>query len=405
MKEKQFRLALKAITQRDISDVNLWEDIKAKAVERSSLTLPISLAPVPRFVRANRLVIVLALLSVVSMTGFALYQLRQPRSGLDGIRTSALRTEVNQSQTIDGVTVTLNWVYADTEQLVLSYSSTVLDEAGAWQPIQYKDNDIVYRLLNAEGEWIIPDWSTTFIDRPRREIVTAAEWTMTNPFPQSFTFELVFNERPLPSQKTGGGAVIGGYRIPPESTREPGQLAVPSGGVGPFRFDFNVSLSSGLVLNVNQTAEGQGYSVTLQGVRITPSKALVSFCFQDDIAGEWSPALISLINPTYSSNDIKWAVDESKCIDASVGLYTPELPEQLTFQVEAFDKDDLTPEDWKRIRQRIREKGGHLVFANGRPQSWDHTLDEVKVELGYRVLGQWTITIDVEETLEDSKTL
>lgn len=403
MKEKEFRLALDRITQREITKVDLWDNIKAQAVQPSPVRQSTD-HPVPAWVRPlvplSRVAAVLFVFVLVAATGYAVYRLQQPRSGLDGIRTSSLRTPINQSQTIDGVTVTLNWVYADTEQLVMSYSATVLDEAGTPQPIRYKDNEIVYRLKSEEGEWIIPVWSTVWMHGPEREIITSIEWVMENPFPQTFTFELVFNERPLPSQKTDGGQfIVRGDTIPPESTSEPGQMAVPSEGVGPFRFNFNVTPASGVVLKVNQTAADQGYSITLHEIRITPSKAQVSYCFKEDIDGEWGPAFSSLSNETYSSSDMKSQLGDTDCFDASAGLFTPDLPKQLTFQVDAFERTDLTDADWQRIVEGVREKGGRIDYSNGFLHSWDQTLDEVKVELGYRILGDWTITVDVETAL------
>src|SRR5690606_2370883 len=173
----------------------------------------------------------------------------------------------------------------------------------------------------------------------------------------------------LPSQKTGGGsAYFGGYTIPPESTSEPGQMAVPSDGVGPFRFNFSVTPASRLVLKVNQTVMDQGYSVTLQEIRIAPSKAHISYCIRYDAEGEWTPALMDLSNETYSSAGITMQSSDSEyseCVDASAGLFTPELPERLIFRIEAFDRTDLTDEDWQRIEKRVIEKGGRSVYADG----------------------------------------
>ncbi|MBN8640117.1 MAG: DUF4179 domain-containing protein, partial [Anaerolineae bacterium] len=86
------------------------------------------LAGVRRRSRSLSLLIVVVLMFAVSTTVFAIVSGQIGDPGLEGARANNLITDVNQTQTIDGVTVTLEWAYADAHRLVFGYSVLAPEE-------------------------------------------------------------------------------------------------------------------------------------------------------------------------------------------------------------------------------------------------------------------------------------
>src|SRR5688572_15539630 len=108
MDKQKFRQILHTITEQEIpDDMNRWNEIKAKAQQAQ-----ISARPSRPVRMSMRAVFIFILLFVSAAGGYAYYQLQQQR-GLEGATDAGLITEVNQSQTLNGVTATVKWAYAD----------------------------------------------------------------------------------------------------------------------------------------------------------------------------------------------------------------------------------------------------------------------------------------------------
>lgn len=94
-------------------DMNLWDNIKTE------LTLP------GRARRSRSFSLVLALLLTFGAAVGVYAVFRQQiigDPGVEGARDANLVTDLEESQTIDGVTLTLNWAYADANRIAIGYS-------------------------------------------------------------------------------------------------------------------------------------------------------------------------------------------------------------------------------------------------------------------------------------------
>ncbi|MBZ0285630.1 MAG: DUF4179 domain-containing protein, partial [Anaerolineae bacterium] len=113
MDDKHLREALRQITQEDIPEVNLLKNIQ------DELTVP--RRKLPTF-RALRLAGAALIMLTVSAVAYGVFQGMGGDPGLEAAQEANLVTIVNQSQTVDGVTLTLNWAYVDAYRVAIGYS-------------------------------------------------------------------------------------------------------------------------------------------------------------------------------------------------------------------------------------------------------------------------------------------
>jgi len=124
MNDKLLRELLHEIAEQEIKDdMNLWPKIQSQLN-----------APVSRRTRSTlsilKFAIVLILTLVVSAAAFAIYQgIRMGDSGLNAVNEENLVTHLNLTQVVDGITVTLNYAYADANRIVVDYAANGTAEA------------------------------------------------------------------------------------------------------------------------------------------------------------------------------------------------------------------------------------------------------------------------------------
>lgn len=122
MDDKRIHDLLNDYAKKEIpDDMNLWNDLK------SELMLP------GRATRNRSLSLVLAILIMLG-AALAVYAVVNQQItgdlGVEGAREANLVTDLNLSQTIDGVTLTLAWAYADASRLAFGYSITAPEGQG-----------------------------------------------------------------------------------------------------------------------------------------------------------------------------------------------------------------------------------------------------------------------------------
>ncbi len=119
MNEKLLHELLTEIAEQEVKDdMNLWPKIQ------SQLNTPLS-----RRTRSTLSVLkfatVLALMLVVTAAAYAIYQgIRMGDSGLEAVNQENLVTHLNMTQVVDGITVTLNYAYADANRIVVDYAAS-----------------------------------------------------------------------------------------------------------------------------------------------------------------------------------------------------------------------------------------------------------------------------------------
>jgi hypothetical protein len=200
------------------------------------------------------------------------------------VNLSALRTEVDQTKTADGVRVTLEWAYADERYVAVGLRTQRLDGSRETQG----SDSIVY----APSLWDDTDGNEAEFP-PHLQITDASG--------QDF-------------DAVGGGTLLGPGRTGADATfdapegLEPGRehrfrLEVPleeeprvgvkvSGRPepGPFAFDFEVPVLPAPTIEVDRTVEAEGVEITLERVVDSPVVPQAVVCFEPpDDEHRWMP--------------------------------------------------------------------------------------------------------------------
>jgi hypothetical protein len=199
---------------------------------------------------------------------------------------SALRTQIDQTQTADGVKVTLEWAYADERFVAVGLRTQRLDG-----PRESQRSDPVVFMPSL--------WDDTV----GNEAEFPPHVQITDASGQDF-------------DTVGGGTLLGPDRTGADATfdapegLEPGRehrfrLEVPleeeplvgaklsrKSDPGPFVFDFEVPVRPAPTIEVDQTVEAEGIAMTLERVVASPVVPQAVMCFEPpDDEHRWQPWL------------------------------------------------------------------------------------------------------------------
>ncbi len=287
MKEETIKQILWETEERRVpADLDHWPAIRERIKQRRS-RLP-RVLPVTQVGWVLLVVIVLLALGAGTYAvGTLMKQATNMEAGLQYIEQAKLYQKVNQSQTIGGITVTLENVYADANRVVIG--TTV--KGPSYLPDQREiihggnleltdDKGHVLSEIGSVGQGSQPDPK----GRERAVSYLASFDTSAVPGePQRLHLHLVVNVNtsivPTPAA-CPVGKDCGGPAEPPIAK------------VGPFTFDFTVPVIPGRVVKVGQTVEKSGAALTLDRVIITPSQTRAIVCFPppDQEYDRWIPS-------------------------------------------------------------------------------------------------------------------
>ena len=259
--------------------------------------IPRVLVPTTRLAWAGMVVAALLIFSAVAYAGVpAVRQLFQQEPGLQHVEQADLVQELNLSQTVNGVTFTLERAYADANRIAVGYS--VKDPDGQ----RYHTDPLT--LTDADGT-VFPG-TTGFgaagssaifgVELPPGEEadLLCFDAAAVEGAPAELDLRLVVEVRELvlPTDTQGPSA------SPTGAPAEPGEpIAVelepmpPGDTVGTFTFDFSVPFIPGRVAEVDQTVEAAGVAVRLERVVVTPSetRAYLRFDPPGEVETRWTP--------------------------------------------------------------------------------------------------------------------
>ncbi len=271
--------ALRQLAEQEVpADLDGWPAIRAQLPSQ-----PTRRAAAPRLGWAF---LVLGLLLVV---GGATYALSSGVRGALGIYPGwqhaldrGLVTDLNLSQTVDGVTVTVEQAYADTNQVFVGINITGLGDS----VVRFAETTLT------DGRGTLPVYTGTGVagrleklgvDLPKGEqayIITFDSPALDAP-PAQLDLRLVMNLSALTPQDQPPGANAEGP-IP--------YIETPLSGA--FAFDFSVPFINGRVMDSPQTAEAGGVVARLERVTVTPVETRATVCFDSLLDGSRSPEAI-----------------------------------------------------------------------------------------------------------------
>lgn len=363
MSDEQIKQAMKRIAENDIGDdMNRWEDIYRKLD-----------VPKPRAVRQlSRLAAMVAVtalgLVLTGLSAYAFYRYAQSDGGLNAVDDAGLAQEINISQTIDGITVTVERAYIDSNRFAVWFNvvgfdipadSTIL--SGLYNhEVTYADGNGFAQMVGAGGSSGSSEW----VDGVMYNVLTINH---TEPLPPDGVFELVFTLKPpneppyiIPAGVEFEGAIPEEYRT---------GVMLPDS----FSFDLSLRASAPIELEPALTVTANDVAMTLEYVAVAASSTVIQVCYDLPTPQDWQPRLTLRFDDgepvTLSASGIvggKEAVaDNPRCIRGESPIPYLVPAETITVEVNAL----LTsrPEDISPIREAaeawLAERGIVVEFV------------------------------------------
>lgn len=281
--EQQLQRALRSCAEQAIPEtLDLWPRIRAQAAASQP---SIQRAPV-RLLHLQRMPIALLLILLLSGVGCATSVVIRKAffegdRGLSDVEHAGLFHEVNQSQTIDDVTVTVQSVYLDARRLAIGLTVHGAEDKRYFigSPGSPQLNGIPMRgleTIGGSGDWkvvngdLVETEEEGFVyDVQVLDDVSAAITQATLVAPGSPPVMVRVNVTFDVEDETVDGAVA---------------------PIGPFNFHFNVPIHPSRRIALHQTQQAAGIAVTLEDVLITPSLIETRLCFDPQVsAKDWQP--------------------------------------------------------------------------------------------------------------------
>ena len=295
MKEQQMTRILQEIADQKVpTSLDLWPAIRARVQPRQRSSRRVQWMP------ATRLSWAALILGALLLFGGITYALNPALSqvfraffpGWRHIEETHLAQEVNLSQTLDGVTVTLERVYADANQIVIGYTVKGLADQNLEVSRMSLTDEQGRAFSEMTGAGAAGTSELLGVQLPPGEAayVTAFDASVVEGKPERLRLHLTMHlvklvpvdqtpvtpTVPLPEPSEAGVIVALAQALREEMVS------------GPFTFDFSVPFIPGQTVEVQQTMEAAGVAMRLERVVVTPSETRAILCFEppDDI--EWT---------------------------------------------------------------------------------------------------------------------
>ncbi|MCX7683227.1 MAG: DUF4179 domain-containing protein [Anaerolineae bacterium] len=258
--------------------LDMWPAIKGRLGPRR---------PAPRWTMVTRLSWASLILVALLLLGGVAYALspalgqvfRAFFPGWRHVEEAHLAQDISLSQTIDGVTVTLERVYADANEIIIGY--TVKGATGPVQVSRTTLTDEQGRVFpEMAGAGVMGSSALLGVNLPPGEgaYVTAFDASPVEGAPAALRLHLTMHlVRLVPAEEDASTV------IPPQPTDT--TLLVPVQTMreevvgGPFTFDFSVPFIPGQTIEADQIIEEAGVAIRLEQVVIAPSETRAIVCF------------------------------------------------------------------------------------------------------------------------------
>ncbi len=289
-------------------------------------------------------------------------------AGLKQVREGELGMPLELAETIDNLTVKLQWAYADAERITVAY--TIGGEGSLDSPaFNYASENVV--LTDPAGDPFEGAGGIGYTGMGEDALfVMSFDTSKVEDLPDELDLTLSMNVQFMTADRW---ATIEAQPTPgPETTPEvSADREFPSpyeGSAGTFEFEFRVPVHASRVVEIDQSVTDQDVEITLERAVIAPSRTRLELCFEapEERSGGWAviPFLsiegssLMLENPPVAPGDDP--IEGTNCRSL---IYNAALGER--------------PGEWE---LRITELVG---FG-------DTGSDQV------RVAGDWTFTFEVE---------
>jgi hypothetical protein len=342
-----------------------------------------------------------------------------------------LVSEIGQSQTIGGVTLTLNWVYVDPQRLAVNYTVETTEDQNVYD--LFSPYSTYPMLGDAEGSNFSYSNSALETGENTHQRTTTVEyysqavrqgegtddWIIDNDYFATH-FESLPGTLNMKFELTLGGFTVDDtFYLPEGSTLKPGDMV---DAIGPFLFEFSALVHPALTLEPNQSIEAKGLEMTLESVSITPMQTTARVCYDMPDSQDWMPqatltldgeaAMLTGMSITGSKEDIALETDR-RCRDLSFQVFHEDAPDSLTLDVDSLATSMMEgPDEWEQIKQVLAKQGIDIqVNFETSPQGgggigidvlkipdgvdFNDAVDAAREQLGKIMRGPWTFTLDL----------
>jgi hypothetical protein len=317
MKEQQVTQILQELAEQEVpASLDLWPAIQARLQPNQRPPRWARIIPATRLGWSFlALTLVLAFGVVTYAVAPVVERLFQQEAGLQHVKQANLVQELNLSQTVEGVTVTLERAYVDANRIVVGFTIKGPD-GQRYDP---------YHLTLTDAA------STVFSGTLGYGVTGQSDILQVSLPPGEGAYVLAFDAAPVEGAPTELDLRLemevvealppDAFELPPTPDSPPAEppiavelLPLPVGAiVGPFTFDFSVPFVPGRVAKVNQTVEAAGVAVCLERVVITPSetRAYLRFDPPGGAGIDWTPiAVLKAPGDEKSQNYFAYALND-----------------------------------------------------------------------------------------------
>lgn len=410
MDDTTLKQTLRAIGQEAVpDDWNRWDEIRQRVQQESMFNR----RPAPSRRWLKRVAALLAVMLVSTGAIYAFVQINLPTgdTGLDGVKEAGLVTDLNLTQTIDGVQVQLNWGYIDQGRAVLNFGTYLVDEDGS-KRLADADEPAIVRLRDRNG--VLPDlYPNRFGSASYPLPITVAFYLIQQGADVQgdsvdLQFELIYTQRPLIRNAIERIFYSGVRRSDFGWNESANPISLPSDAMV-FTFDFALPVQPAVELEPMQTITASGIPMTLHSIHVSPSHTGYRLCYTmpENMKKGWYPSDVSLSSDAVEApyGGMEGDLENGRyCLNGYFDSYTT-LPVTLTLKVEALERfaSDTSPEELLAVQREMNARGIDMdveVNADGSVGrfTWPNHTEEsqaVLVDLGYRIEGPWVFTIDV----------
>jgi hypothetical protein len=336
------------------------------------------------------------------MVPVAAMQTTKDNSPLEAARAAGLGLAVNQTQTIGGVSVTLDYVYADVREIAIfaTVESTrgQVDISHRWTSrLKTPGHEAFFR--HGEGGRLAEDVALTPIIK-HFEFTPEFDASELEALPDELEMTFIMSTLKDPVRAPEATADAS-----PESTQEAKPLPDFT-----YEFQFTVPFYRAIEKQLDDTQTVNDTPLTLKSVSITPISTDLELCMDFPHDNTWrlrgsslkmegNVTMINRLTPYFFRDD---------CEIYSVMAYAGLQPQQLEFQIEAIGQDLIfeTEIDWEALVPQLEENGISMTLNEaGMPQGLDtippggelnyiEVLNELGV--GERIEGPWTFEVDLQ---------
>jgi hypothetical protein len=317
-------------------------------------------------------------------------------SPLDLAREAGLGADVEQQQTIDDISVTVDYVYADAHSVSIfvvieSSDDGSLNVSDPWDGKLIDQNG---RTLSGYNGGLVPK------DRTQLNRIAAVD--------AEFYF-MPFGSEPEFDSPDDEIELTFTLSATTDPVRRTDLSSANNGSKYDFQFDFRVPFYHAVEKQVDQTQTAAGKTIRLKSVSVTPISAKIELCnaFPTDRVWAIRDAVLEVDAQRMTPHWLHlMPYIDRDCLTTPLSVYSGLDPQQLEFQIGALGEYVVQDQaiDWSKLRTELRTQGvevevnsdGTLSQITAANPADETIYIDVLNDLGYgeRIEGPWTFEVE-----------